>query len=346
MQKRSPFRLLLTPFLLFALFSCTGKDAAPDVSGLKMDLTVRRFDRDFFSMDTTRLPTSLQALETEYPGFLNLYFDYFAPVRDMAARYNTNFNGGLLAYLRFVRPLADSVAKAFPSTAQIEEGLEDKLRYVKHYFPAFQPPAVYTSVEGFNPNDPTEITGTTYYENKLVISLQLFLGKDYSGYDPTLYPDYLRRRFAPEFIVPNCLRAVAADLYPDSSQSASLVEQMIEKGKQWWLLKKFLPGTPDSLITGYTAQQTAALEREEANVWGTVVQAENLFSIEPATVQTYIGEAPFTRTLPQGAPGNIGPWLGWRIVRKFERENPDLSVQQVLRTTAKKIFAEAKYKPK
>ncbi|HVF96350.1 MAG TPA: hypothetical protein VM871_03470, partial [Flavisolibacter sp.] len=66
----------------------------------------------------------------------------------------------------------------------------------------------------------------------------------------------------------------------------------------------------------------------------------------PVTVQTYIGEAPFTQTLPQAAPGNIGPWIGWRIIQKFEEKNSKLSVEQVLRTTALKIFEEAKYKPK
>lgn len=332
--------------LLFAFFSCSDKDAAPDVSDIKLNIAVKRFDKDFFSLDTTALPASLQSLEKKYPGFPDLYFTYFAPVREIAAQNNTDFNGGLRIYYRFIRPLADSVAKAFPSTAKIEEGLAENLRYVKHYFPSFKTPEVLTSVEGFNPNDPTEIFGTTYYQDKLVISLQMFLGRNYSGYDPTVYPDYIRRRFTREFIVPNCLRAVAGDLYPDSSGSTSLIEQMVEKGKQWWLLKKFLPHTPDSLITGYTAQQTKDLEREEANIWGVIAQNENLFSVDPVTVQTYVGESPFTQTLPQGAPGNIGPWIGWRIVRKFEEENPKLTVQQVLRTTAKKIFSEAKYKPK
>lgn len=332
--------------VLFTFLSCGNKNNAPDVSGIRTDVTVQRFDRDFFAIDTARLQASLQTLEKKYPDFLPLYFQYFAPVKDIAAQNNATFNEALLTYLRFLRPLADSAAKAFPQTTALEEGLEDNLRYVKHYFPSFQTPAVLTSVEGFNPNDPTEIFGTTYYADKLVVSLQMFLGKAYSGYDPTLYPEYLRRRFEPAYMVPNCLRAIATDLYADTSQTASLIEQMIEKGKQWWLLKKFMPHSPDSLVTGYTAQQTADLEREEANVWGVLSQSENLFSVEPVTIQTYIGEAPFTRTLPQGAPGNIGPWIGWRIVQKFEAEHPKLTVPQILYTTAKKIFEGAKYRPK
>jgi hypothetical protein len=206
-------------------------------------------------------------------------------------------------------------------------------------------------VESLNPENPDEVYGTTFYRDTLIVSLQMFLGKDYDAYDPTRYPDYLRRRFEPHFIVPNSIRAIVSEIYRDTSQAASLVEQMIEKGKQWWLMKKFLPNTPDSLITGYNAQQSRWVEAEEGNIWGYINQNENLFSVEQAAIQSYIGEAPFTQALPhgnngQGAPGNIGPWIGMRIIEKFEDRNKELSVEQILHTTAKKIFEGAKYKPK
>src|SRR5438045_7981789 len=144
----------------------------------------------------------------------------------------------------------------------IQTGLAYHFRYIKYYYPSFKTPVVLTSVESLNPENPNEIYGTTYYQDTLIISLQMFLGKDYEVYDPAQYPDYIRRRFEPQYIVPNSIRAIAADIYPDTSQTASLVEQMIEKGKQWWLMKKFLPDTPDSLITGYSASQTTWLDRE------------------------------------------------------------------------------------
>lgn len=338
-------------FLFAVLFSCNNKKGAPDVSAIKTDITIQRFDQDFFSLDTTKLQASLLQLEKKYPAFLSLYFKFFAPIKEMAQQQNISFNGALVEYFRNIKPLSNAVEKKFPDLAGIEKELENNLRYVKHYFPAFKIPVVLTSVESLNPENPTEIYGTTYYQDTLVISLQMFLGNNYPAYDPAQYPDYLRRRFEPQYIVPNSIRAITGELYLDSSQSASLVEQMIEKGKQWWLMKKFLPGTPDSLITGYSAQQTAWMQTEEGNIWGTIVQNENLFSIDPPVIQSYIGEAPFTQTLPhgehgEGAPGNIGPWIGWRILQKFEERNSKLTVNQILHTPAKKVFEEANYKPK
>ncbi len=73
---------------------------------------------------------------------------------------------------------------------------------------------------------------------------------------------------------------------------------------------------------------------------------ENIYSIEPHVIQTFIGEAPFTQGMPEISPGNIGQWIGWRIVQKFAKLNPKLSVQEILATQPKKIFEESKYRPK
>ena len=331
---------------LLLFFSCNEGAGAPDVSGIRAEVTVHRFDRDFFSLDSLRLQPSLQALEGKYPAFLPLYFKFFAPVREMARQQNIPFNEALLLYHSNLKPLAEAANKKLGNLSGIKEDLQKNLRYVKYYYPSFQMPTVLTSVESLNPENPDEIYGTTYYQDTLIISLQMFLGADYPAYDPTLYPDYLRRRFEPVFIVPNSLRAIAGELYRDTSESGTLVEQMIEKGKQWWLLKKFLPGTPDSLITGYTARQQKWIAEEEGNIWGYINQNENLFSVEQVAIQTYLGEAPFTPTLPQAAPGNIGPWIGMRIVGQFEAQNKDLTVQQILRTPAKRLFERSRYKPK
>ncbi|HEY8733711.1 MAG TPA: hypothetical protein VIL90_04040 [Puia sp.] len=50
--------------------------------------------------------------------------------------------------------------------------------------------------------------------------------------------------------------------------------------------------------------------------------------------------------MPESSPGNIGQWVGWRIVQRFVSLHPDLSPLQVMNTAARTIFDEAKYKPK
>ncbi|MDQ3682548.1 MAG: hypothetical protein M3352_05675, partial [Bacteroidota bacterium] len=68
--------------------------------------------------------------------------------------------------------------------------------------------------------------------------------------------------------------------------------------------------------------------------------------IDPATLLIYLGEAPFTQNFPESSPGNIGQWIGWRILQKFAENNPEMNLQQILQTPARTIFEGAKYKPK
>ena len=122
---------------------------------------------------------------------------------------------------------------------------------------------------------------------------------------------------------------------------------MIEKGKQWYLLDHFLPNTADSVKTGYTQKQLNWVKENEGNIWGFFTANTDIYTIDPAIIQDYIGEGPFTRGMPEGfAPGNIGQWVGWQIVKQFAGKNSKFSLQQVLATDAKTIFQGSKYKPK
>jgi uncharacterized protein YjaZ len=50
--------------------------------------------------------------------------------------------------------------------------------------------------------------------------------------------------------------------------------------------------------------------------------------------------------MPDTSPGNIGTWVGWQIVKKYVELHPDITPVQLMRTPARQIFDEAKYKPK
>jgi hypothetical protein len=68
MKKISLFFILST-----AIIACNNKPNGPDVSGIKADVKIERFERSFFSIDTNNISQSLLKLQQEFPGF---YFDY------------------------------------------------------------------------------------------------------------------------------------------------------------------------------------------------------------------------------------------------------------------------------
>jgi hypothetical protein len=250
----------------------------------------------------------------------------------------------LKRFIRLTRPLYDSLAAEFKDTEDIAEELKLGFQHVKYYYPAYKIPEVVTYV---GPFDAPAVAITT---QALAVGLQLYGGRNFSFYTSTqgqeLYPAYISRRFEPEYIPANAMTAVAEDIYPFRITGKPLIEQMIMKGKQWWLLDKFLPETADTLKTGYTEKQLDWCEANEGVVWNFFLQNNDLYTTEPMFIKNYIGEAPGTDGMPAQAPGNIGQWVGWQIVETYAANHPEMTVDAVMKTDPKVIFKESKYKPR
>jgi hypothetical protein len=157
---------------------------------------------------------------------------------------------------------------------------------------------------------------------------------------------YISRNFEPQYITANAMKAIEQDLYPDKSGGRPLVEQMIEKGKQWYMLEKLMPTAPDSIKTGYTQSQLKWCEKNEGQVWNFFLQNNYLYTAEFDIIKNFIGEAPNTQEMSDASPGNIGQWVGWRIVQKYAEKNNKLSLDAIMKTDSRKILSDAKYKPR
>jgi hypothetical protein len=326
--------------IIVLLISCSGGKDKPDVSGIEVDVTLQRFEQDFFKIDTNNVVQGLMSLQKTYPDFYPVFMQDILQLPPTGAE--------ALSILRIIissyRSLNDSIQKKYPNMDWLQKELETNFKYVKYYYPQYKLPNIITFIGTL------DAPGAVLTPQHLGIGLHQYAGKNFSAYQSPevqqMYPSYISRRFDKEYMVTNSLRAIADDVYPDQSVGRPLIEQMVEKGKQWFLLSHFAPDAADSAVTGYTTQQLDWANDNEGNIWGHVIKAENIYSIEPHVIQTYIGEAPFTQGMPQQSPGNIGQWIGWRIVQQFAQKNKELTLQQILQTPAKAVFEGAQYRPK
>ncbi len=328
-------------FLLFlsVLYSCKDKSAAPDVSGISVSIPVIRFDQDFFRIDTNDIPGGLRTLQQKHPGF---YIDFMQNILGVSGA-DTNQQTLTITreFIRGYAPVQQVLDKKFNSTDKFQNELEQAFRYVKHYFPQYKT----SNVIFFT--GPFDAPGVANTNAGFAFGLQQYAGKDFAEYQAPvfqeMFPTYISRRFSPEYMVTNCMKSVAEEIFPDRSAGKPLIEQMIEKGKQWYVLDKFLPDTPDSLKTGYSQKQLDWCQSNEGSIWSFIVKNEDLHSLSPATLQVYIGEAPFTQGMPQEySPGNLGQWIGWQIVKKFVSKNEGLSITEIMRTAPSIIVEQAK----
>ncbi|MEO8583763.1 MAG: hypothetical protein ABI415_08195, partial [Flavitalea sp.] len=227
------------------------------------------------------------------------------------------------------------------------------LKHVKYYFPTYKLPTRLITFIG--PMDAYFEASTGGYGDAittdgLAIGLQLHLGSDFSMYHSdmglALYPAYISRKFAPEYISVNSIKNIIDDLFPDQSGDKTLIEQMVEKGKRIYLLDRFMPNIPDTLKIGYTNNQLKGCISNQGLIWNYFVKNGLVYSNDPSLIKNYIGDSPNTPEFGDGAPGNIGLFVGWEIVKQYMEKNASLSLTDLFHTNAKKVFEESHFRPK
>lgn len=334
---------ILLGFLLIitsTFYSCSTNDKA-DTSKIQIDTEFHSFYKDFSELDTLHTAQSLETLKSKYPHFLNFYLDTLVGlnVHGDYANHITEINY-FLNYKDF-RGLFDTVNIVFPNTKKIDESLIDAFQHIQFYDSTFYiPKHVYYFVSTLN-----GFTSVIQNEENLGIGLDMFLGESYWGYQAIRVPDYALIKLTPESIPIWVSQSIYQDKYPFYPNDQSLLELMIEKGKEIYYLEKVLPKTSLNLILGYSNEQFNWAEKNEKLIYNTFLQNDLLYEKNQQKIMRYIVEGPNTSGFPAEGPGNLGTFIGWKIIKTYANTNK-LSLKEVLnQNNAQEILNKAKYKP-
>jgi hypothetical protein len=337
--------------LLVLLAGCKGGGEGPDVSGIPVTLEPRRFERDFFRLDPANPDSGYKELAAQYPVFSTLFLEHILgiPPGDSSGMKSR----ALQKFLSDYKPVYEASEKTFgdltPALNEIRKGLQ----HVKHHFPAYETPTRLITFIG--PLDAyaegrTGGYGDIITPDGLGVGLQLHLGADAEIYTneqgQLLYPRYISRRFDPSTIPVNCMKNLVDDLFPGLPSDRTLLDFIVDMGKRMYLLDLFLPGTADTLKTGYTKAQLDGAEENEGLIWNFFLTNDLLYETEGSRIRSFLSDGPNTPELGDGSPGRIGLFTGRQIVRAYMRRNSAVTPDSLLRTDAKTILAGSAYKPK
>jgi hypothetical protein len=184
-----------------------------------------------------------------------------------------------------------------------------------------------------------------YANDKLVIALELYLGKDHKFYSE--FPAYLRQNFEQRQMLPDIVSSFSYGILP-APKDKELLSLMISSGKELYLKDILLPDYSDAERIGYTEDQIKWCAENEDYMWQFFVSNKLLFSTDSRLPNRFVNLAPFSKfylEIDNETPGRVGQWVGWQIVRSYMQNN-EVTVTQLLKMDAKEIFEKSKYKPK
>ena len=173
----------------------------------------------------------------------------------------------------------------------------------------------------------------------------MYLGSDYPYYNQVVY-DYQKQTMRKACIAGDILGAYLAYHISYNSKYNRLLEQMIFRGKQLFLLGELLPDEPAWELIGYSKEQWDWCEMYELAIWNRIMEKRDLFKTESMLINSYLNDGPFTAEISQDSPGRLGLWVGWRIVDSYMTNNKGVTLIELMgESDAQKILEQSYYKP-
>lgn len=334
---------------MLVLYGCNHQDT-PSVDHIQINLTTKRFEKDFFHIDTNHFEIGLRNLEERYPVFYKDFKNNILGLRDLDSTQR------MLMIKKFRRDYAaifDSTAKMDPEIERASNSLKQSFRYIHYYFPKYQLPTQFITFIG--PIDAfaySEIGGSgEIITNDVIASgLQLHLGSASEIYTSEigqqLYPTYISQKFTTDFIPSNCIKNIIDDIFIALPSNKSLLDILVDHGKRMYLLDLFMPLLKDEIKLGYTSAQLKGTINNEGYIWNYITENNLLYQTDYLRIRPFVTDGPLTAEFGIGSPGFISLFIGRQIIRAYMKQKPDTKIEELLKLDAKTILLASKYRPK
>ncbi|MEM9832005.1 MAG: gliding motility lipoprotein GldB [Bacteroidota bacterium] len=305
---------------------------APDVSDISVEVEIIRLEDAIFSASS---PSAIREVLRPHPQYRQRFANLTGTPQD-SLFYQEYFR---ITQDPHIDTLYQQTKTIFSNIESLKTDFEQAFRYIKYYYPSFQPPKIFTTFTGLGSlgND------LLVSDSIIVISLDFFVG-DEARFRPQMY-DYMLTRYQPEYIVPSTIMLLSDKFNRTDQADNSLLAEMIYYGKSYYFVQQAMPCLPDTLIAGYSTDNMQVINENTQMIWSHFIDNELLYETSHMVKPRYVGERPNILEINTKIPGRVGRWLGWEIVQGFS-EKTDQTLPEVMRAEdARQIFIQAKYRP-
>lgn len=287
----------------------------------------KRFDRAFFTSDSTDMEGELERLRADFGPFFE--------------------QGDLRFWQRqrkdsLMNALYEASASLEGPVSEAETAVDEVLRHYEHYYPESKSWTVYSYIS------PLDFDFPLFTADSLVfIALDQYLGPQSPFYRGL--PEYLARNKQPGRIALDMALALAMLHNTRDAKHADLLSRMIYEGKALWLAHALSPDRTEADLLGYTPEQWRFCAENEAEIWRYLVEERALYSSEPDWVRRLVEPAPFSKfylSFDSQTPGQMGRWVGYRIVSRLmvRKGAPDLKALMA-DDDSRQLLKRANYRP-
>lgn len=180
----------------------------------------------------------------------------------------------------------------------------------------------------------------------VLIGLNHYLGQGHPAYNGFSDADRSTRTSA--HIPYHVAEALIATAYPYSeSAESNLLSRMLYSGAVAKGVLSAIPESSEAELLGWSDEEYEIMRKSEKTIWEKLASENLLFSTDYSVTGSWMSAEP--QLAGTKLPGNIGRYMGLRIVESYLRNNPEVNVSELLLPTFyddEKVLIKANYNPK
>ncbi len=327
--------------VILILSGCGKGNKKPNVDDIIISVEVQRFDLDARENLIGKKPVEVSAMKKSYPEFFPIFSGQILEIGEITDSSYTE-EDALTDYFNdpYVIELYDSVATHFPDLNEFEKQMEQSLRYVKFYFPEKPTPKLISFISNFT------YAAITVDTSVLAVALDMYLDTGFKYYK-SMFPQFIYEKFKPEYMAANSLKTLALEYFPYQMKGNTLLDRMIDNGRLIYFAEMTCDECEDYQLIGMNEEDEIWCEENEPEIWNFLIEHDLVYSTQQGEFNKYIEDGPNTSGMPVEAPGNVGSWIGWQIVRQYMERNNEVTLDELMKADdAEMILQMARYKPR
>ncbi|XOV92562.1 MAG: gliding motility lipoprotein GldB [Bacteroidota bacterium] len=297
----------------------------------EVNIRIKRLEKELFAASSPQEVREILLVNPDYTlGFLD--GDQYPNIDILADKIYQLYQDA------YIDTLYTEASEVYADISGIKQQLEEVVGRLQTLFPEEKSPDLVTTVTGMY-ND------LLITDSLIIVGIDYFIG-DEATYRPINIPNYMLKRYDREHLVPIIAKFMATTQVSTSPKN-TLLSEMIDFGKTYYLTSRLLPCVPDSILMGYSAEEMEAVVDNEKIIWANFVENKILYETSHFIKQKFLGERPNIHEISAKCPGRVGAWIGWQIVEDYMRKNKEVDILTLLDDTDHdKIFSKSGFKPK
>lgn len=304
-------KVINTVIITLSFISCNNSD--------NQTITIHRFDRDvmqYLTLDSLQKENFKQEYNSVIKNYINLIFPDTIINVDSKLESFVNSNAIKLFY-----PKVDST---FSNISSISSELSTLNNSLNSLF-GLKLPKVYTTIIPYNQS-------IILTEQDILIGLNHYLGQDYPPYSD--FPEYKRRFKTVERLKYDVCESFVRTTFPFESKENTFLENLIYEGTIANAIENLISNYDEKVALKFTQQQLDWCKENEYQIWNEIISTNILYSTNQEYKDSFFTPAPFTRNFSNSSPGELGKWIGKRIIQKYN---------EVTKTSSKYILSNKLY---